>query len=118
MAAIFPWVYHSPIQKNICLHSDTMISSSKGGTLTASGFHNFFSLVIGAITVRLVHAHEVVLLVAAQVLWLLSMAFINARAKRAGGKFLEAEVSLYHGLGISLYVMGLLLAACFYTVFS
>jgi len=86
--------------------------------LTPSGFHNFFSLGIGIMTARMVHGHDVTLLIATQVLWLLSLAFISARAKRTGGKFLEAEVFLYHGFSIPLYIAGLLFASCFFTVFG
>jgi len=92
-----------------------MISNGK---LPPSSFHNFFSLGIGGMTAHFVHSHQVAVLVATQVLWLLSMVFISARAKRAGGRFLEAEVFWYHGFSIPFYVAGLLLAACFYTVFG
>ena len=94
-----------------------MSVSASRARLTVTGFYYLFSLGIGAVTVRFVHAHEVALLTATQVLWVLSLVFIRARAKGAGGKFLEAEVSLYHGFGIPCYIAGLLLAACFYTVF-
>lgn len=81
-------------------------------------FHNFFSLGIGAVTARFIHAHDLAMLVATQVLWVLSMVFISARAKSNGGKFLEDEVYFYHGFSIPFYVAGLLFAACFYVGFG
>jgi len=81
-------------------------------------FHNFFSLGIGVATARFIHAHEVAMLVATQVIWVLSMVFISARAKSNGGKFLGSEVYFYHGVSIPFYVAGLLFAACAYAVFG
>jgi len=94
------------------------MASSSNSKLPPSGFHNFFSLGIGAATAHFIHSHQVAVLLATQVLWVLSLVFISARAKRAGGKFLEAEISLYLGFGIPFYVAGLLFAACFYTVLA
>jgi hypothetical protein len=81
-------------------------------------FHNFFSLGAGIIAVRLVHHHQVWLLVATQAIWVLSLVFVNVRAKRAGGVFLEADPVLYYGFSIPLYIVGLLFAACAYAVFG
>ena len=93
-----------------------MVYSS--GKLPPSVFHNFFSLGIGAVTTRFIHAHNVGMLVATLVLWVLSMVFISVRAKSNGGKFLEAEVYYYQGFSIPFYVAGLLFAACAYAVFG
>ncbi len=91
---------------------------TSGKQLTPSSFHNFFSLGIGAITARFVHSHQLAILAATFVLWVLSMVFICARAKRAGGSFLEDDVSFYLGFSIPFFVGGLLFATCFYTVFG
>jgi hypothetical protein len=91
------------------------MASFSRDSLTPPGFHNFFSLGIGVVTAQFTHSHDVPRLIAAQVLWLSSLAFISARGRRRGGKFLDNEVFLYHGFGIPLYVAGLLFAACFYT---
>lgn len=86
--------------------------------LSPSSFHNFFSLGAGAVAVRLVHHHEMGLLAASQALWLCSLIFIHVRAKRAGGMFLESDEALYHGFSIPFYIVGVLLVACFYTVYG
>lgn len=72
----------------------------------------------GALAVRFVHGHQLGLLLATQSLWVLSLIFIRVRARRAGGKFLESESVFYSGFGIPFFIVGLLLAACFYTIFS
>jgi len=67
--------------------------------------------------VRLVHQHEIGLLVATQAIWLLSLAYIHVRSKRAGGVFLETDPDLYYGFSIPCYIVALLFVACFYSVF-
>lgn len=79
-------------------------------------FHAFFSFVIGVMTAHFVRSHQVGMLVATPVLWVLSLVFINARARRATGKFLGEEAIVYHGFGISSYVAGLFLGACYLVV--
>lgn len=58
------------------------------------------------------------MLVATQVLWVLSILFISMRAKGAEGKFLETEVSYYLGLSVPSYVVGLLFTGWYYAAFG
>ena len=81
-------------------------------------FYCLFSLGMGLVTTRFVHNHELAMLVATQVIWVLSLVFIRTRGMRTGGKFLETEVYNYEGFGIVAYVVGLLFGACAYAVFG
>ncbi len=89
-----------------------MVSSRN--RLPPYGFQGFFSLGIGLVTPRFIHEHEVGMFLATQVLWVLSMLFISMRAKGGGGKFLETEASLYLGISVPAYVVGLLFAGWYY----
>ena len=93
-------------------------TGKKRGKLAPFGFHNLFSLGIGLVTGRFIHTHEVMVLAAAQVIWVLSMVFIGLRAKRSDWKFLEGDVLWYHALSIPFYVAGLLFAVCYYAVYG
>jgi hypothetical protein len=79
-------------------------------------FHCLFSLGIGLVTTRFVHAHELAMLLVTQVVWVLSLVFIRVRGQRADGKFLETEVYIYEGISIPAYVTGLLFGVCAYAV--
>lgn len=81
-------------------------------------FHGFFSGVIGAMTAHFIHSHQVPMLIATIVLWALSLVFISARAKRAGGQFLETAAVVYSGFSISFFILGLFLAACSFAIFG
>ena len=92
-----------------------MASSTKP---PASLLHNLFSLIAGAVTVWLLHDHQVVILAVTVGLWLLSMVFVVVRSQRNAGKFLEMEAIYYSGFSVPLFVLGLLFAACCYTIFG
>ena len=88
------------------------------GPRTPSGFHALFSTGVGVVVPGLVHHHQLIQLVALVVVWLGINVFMQVRARRARGVFIDEEVEYFSWLGMGGLVTGLLFALTYYVAFG
>lgn len=86
--------------------------------LSPTDVPTFFSGLVGVLTVKFVHDHNIEHLIELNLLWLAWLGLLLLRAKFRGGKILNTESGVYQGFGIAFYLVGLLMACVYYLVYS
>lgn len=85
---------------------------------TPSDIHALFSLALGGLVPACLRRHELVALALALIIWSGSHVFIQLRARRARGVFIDEERELFAWVGFGCFLGGLLFVSTYYVVFG